>query len=229
MGHGRGSVEAGRALTDEANPLGAHITAHIDAVTVDAVIRRRRMTRDFASEPLDPQLVTDLVDTARRAPSAGYSQGVHFVVLSGDAVPRFWQATDAEAWFAQTQEGVLRAPVIVLPIADPDAYTSRYSETDKAGHGLEIAANWVVPFWLTDTAMAVQNLLLLIEAHRLGALYFGIFQNADVLMADLGVPDRMLSVGAVALGHRASTDRPSGSATTRPRRATTEVVHYNHW
>ena len=187
------------------------------------------MTRDFSRDPLDPQLVADLVDTARRAPSAGYSQGVHFIVLSGDAVPGFWHTTHAEAWFAETQAGVLHAPVIVLPIADPDAYTSRYSETDKAGHGLEIAANWEVPFWLTDTAMAVQNLLLLVEARRLGALYFGIFRNSDALLADLGVPEAMLSVGAIALGHRASSDRPTGSPTTRPRRATTEVVHHNHW
>jgi nitroreductase len=187
------------------------------------------MTREFSDTPLDQQLVADLVDTARRAPSAGYSQGVHFIVLTGDAVAAFWQTTDAEAWFATTREGILHAPVIVLPIADPDAYTSRYAESDKAGHGLEIAANWPVPFWLTDTAMAVQNLLLLIEAQRLGALYFGIFRNVDVLFADLGVPEGMLSVGALALGHRATIDRPSGSAVTRPRRSTTEVVHNNNW
>jgi nitroreductase len=187
------------------------------------------MTREFSADPLEPQLVADLVDAARRAPSAGYSQGVHFVVLTGDSVARFWQTTNAEAWFAAKQEGVLRAPVIILPIADPDAYTLRYSESDKAGHGLEVADNWAVPFWLTDTAMAVQNLLLLVEAQRLGALYFGIFRNADALLADLGVPAGMLSVGAVAIGHRAPTDRPSGSATTRPRRAAIEVVHHNRW
>jgi nitroreductase len=187
------------------------------------------MTRDFSTDPVDPQLLADLVDTARRAPSAGYSQGVHFVVLTGDGVAKFWQTTDSERWFAAIHEGVLHAPAMVLPIADPAAYTSRYSEADKQGHGLEVAANWPVPFWLTDTAMAVQNLLLLVEAHRLGALYFGIFRNADVLLADLGVPAGMLSVGAVAIGHRASTDRPSGSATTRPRRVTTEVVHYDRW
>ena len=187
------------------------------------------MTRDFSADPLDPQIVTDLVDVARRAPSAGYSQGVHFIVLSGEAVGRFWQTTNAEAWFATTQEGVLRAPVIVLPVADPTAYTSRYSETDKAGHGLAIATNWPVPFWLTDTAMAVQNLLLLVEAQQLGGLYFGIFRNVEVLFADLGVPAAMLSVGAVAIGHRAVTDRPTGSATTRQRRPVTEVVHYNQW
>jgi nitroreductase len=201
----------------------------VQAGVVEAVIRRRRMTRDFSPDPLDSQLVADLVDTARHAPSAGYSQGVHFIILTGDAVPRFWQTTDAEEWFAAVQDRVLLAPVIVLPIADPNAYTSRYAETDKAGHGLEIAANWAVPFWLTDTAMAVQNLLLLIEAQRLGALYFGIFRNVDRLLADLGVPESMSSVGAVAIGHRATTDRPSGSATTRPRRQTTEVVHHNRW
>ena len=187
------------------------------------------MTRDFSETPLDPQLVDDLVDTARRAPSAGYSQGVHFIVLTSDAVARFWQTTDADSWFASTRDGVLHAPVIILPVADPHAYTSRYAEADKAGHGLDVAANWPVPFWLTDTAMAVQNLLLLAEAQRLGALYFGIFRNADVLFADLGVPPGMLSVGVIALGHRAETDRPSGSATTRPRRPASDVVHHNHW
>ena len=187
------------------------------------------MTRDFSVEPVDPQVLADLVDTARRAPSAGYSQGVHFIVLTDEAVARFWTTTDAETWFAATRDGVLNAPVIILPVADPDAYTARYAEPDKIGHGLDEAANWPVPFWLTDTAMAVQNLLLLAEARRLGALYFGIFRNADVLFADLGVPAAMMSVGVIALGHRADSDRPSGSATTRPRRPATEVVHYNRW
>ncbi len=162
------------------------------------------MTRDFSTDATrshDSSPTWSTRHDGRRRP--GYSQGVHFVVLTGDAVARFWQTTDAEAWFAADRDGVLHAPVIVLPVADPDAYTSRYAEPDKAGHGLEIAANWPVPFWLTDTAMAVQNLLLLAEAQRLGALYFGIFRNVDVLFADLGVPSGMLSVGAIALGHRA--------------------------
>jgi nitroreductase len=187
------------------------------------------MTRDFTDEPLEQSFVVELVDTARRAPSAGYSQGVHFIVLSGDSVAAFWKTTNAEAWFAQTREGVLHAPVIVLPIADSKAYTARYAEADKIAHGLDDAANWPVPFWLTDTAMAVQNLLLLVEAHRLGALYFGIFRNTDVLMADLGVPEGMLSVGAVAIGHRAGHDKPSGSPLTRPRRATADVIHLDRW
>jgi nitroreductase len=188
------------------------------------------MTRRFQTTPVPQAALQELLDLARRAPSAGYSQGVHFLALTGDALARFWRTTGADEWFAEVQGGgVLDAPVVVLPLADPVAYTSRYSEGDKAGHGLELAENWEVPFWITDAAMAVQNLLLLAQDRGLGALYFGIFRNARAALDELGVPAHVLQVGAVALGHRAADDEVSGSARTRPRRARVEVVHHNAW
>jgi nitroreductase len=191
------------------------------------------MTRRFATTALAPELLDELLDLARRAPSAGYSQGVHFLVLSGEARERFWRTTGADEWFADVQSGVrggvLDAPVVVLPLADPLAYTSRYSEGDKAGHGLELAENWDVPFWLTDAAMATQNLLLLAQDRGLGALYFGIFRNARAALDELGVPAHVLQVGAVAVGHRAPDDTVSGSARTRARRDSVEVIHHQSW
>lgn len=187
------------------------------------------MTRRFDPGPLPAGVVDELLDLARRAPSAGYSQGVHFLVLEGASLEEFWRVTGAAEWFADVQPGVLAAPVVVLPLADPVAYTGRYAEGDKAGHGLEDAANWEVPFWSTDTAMAVQNLLLLAEDRGLGALYFGIFRNARAALDHFGVPPHVLQVGAVALGRRAVDDVPSGSAVTRTRRPTGDVVHRHHW
>lgn len=187
------------------------------------------MTRRFSADPLAADMIDDLLDLARRAPSAGYSQGVHFLALEGEALARFWHTTGAGEWFADVQGGVLAAPVVVLPLADPVAYTSRYAETDKEGHGLEIAENWEVPFWLTDAAMATQNLLLLAQERGLGALYFGIFRNARRALDELGVPPHVLQVGAVALGRRAADDVPSGSARTRARRDAQQVVHRNRW
>jgi len=187
------------------------------------------MTRRFEPTPVAPELLDELLDLARRAPSAGFSQGVHFLVLAGDSLARFWEVTGAGEWFATKQPGILQAPLVVLPLADPTAYTARYAEVDKAGHGLHDAANWEVPFWLTDASMAVQNLLLLVEERGLGALYFGIFRNARQLLDELGVPAHVLQVGAVALGVRDPADVPSGSPTTRPRRAAPEVVHHTHW
>lgn len=187
------------------------------------------MTRRFVPDSLTAAEAVALVDVARRAPSAGFSQGVHFLVLDGASVSTFWRVSGGDEWFAGVQAGVLDAPVLVLPLADPMAYTGRYAEADKAGHGLEAAANWEVPFWLTDAAMATQNLLLLAESHGLGALYFGIFRNSRAVLDALGVPAHVLQVGAVALGRRAAADQPSGSAVTRTRRTRDEVVHLGRW
>lgn len=190
------------------------------------------MTRRFAPGPLGPQEHDELVamlDLARRAPSAGYSQGVHFLLLTGPDLVAFWQGSGAGDWFARTQPGVLGAQALVIPLADEQAYTSRYAESDKAGHGLEDPANWPVPFWLTDAAMATQNLLLLAEESGWGALYFGLFAGSATAVRSLGVPARVVPLGAVALGRRAADDRPSGSAVTRPRRGVDEVVHLQRW
>jgi nitroreductase len=196
---------------------------------IDAIIRRRRMTRRFSPEPLERSEVDQLLDLARRAPSAGFSQGVSFLALDGPAVARFWEVSGSREWFGATAPGVLAAPVIVLPLADRAAYTTRYAEPDKAGHGLESAAAWPVPYWLTDAAMATQNLLLLAEDRGLGALLFGLFRHADRVLADLGVPAGFVALGAVALGRRAPDDVPVGSSTRRPRRPLVDVVRWNRW
>jgi nitroreductase len=187
------------------------------------------MTRRFLPDPIDPVLLDEILDLARRAPSAGYSQGTHFVVLTGAALHDFWSRTGADEWFGGSQPGVLAAPVVVIPVADPAAYTSRYAEADKAGHGLHDPAAWPVPYWLTDTAMAVQNLLLLVEERRLGALYFGIFRNGAQYLRSIGVPDGLVAIGAVAIGRRDPEDVPSGSPRSRGRRAASEVIHHGRW
>ena len=102
-------------------------------------------------------MIDDLLDTARRAPSAGFSQGIHFVVFSGARCAEFWRITGGEECYAETQAGVMNAPVIVLPFAVAGEYTARYSEPDKIGLGLDKAENWAVPFWITDMSMACRT------------------------------------------------------------------------
>jgi nitroreductase len=183
------------------------------------------MTRRFSPDPLPLEDVLAWCDLARRAPSAGYSQGTHFLVLHEAAVQRFWDLTGADRWFSHRAPGVLNAPVLVLPLADPEAYSERYRQPDKRGD----PADWPVPFWLTDTAMATQNLLLIAEDRGVGALFFGIFRNERRLLDGLAVPGRVRALGAVALGHRAHDDRPSGTPTKRARRESSEVLHVGDW
>lgn len=46
------------------------------------IVRRRRMVRNFSDEPVDPAVVARILDLARHAPSAGFTQGQAFVVVT---------------------------------------------------------------------------------------------------------------------------------------------------
>ena len=153
-------------------------------------VHRRRMTRNFSGKPVDRRVVDHLLDDALRAPSAGNTQGRELVVLEGPAqTAAYWDTTTDAAWRARSSRfaGLSRAPVIVLPFADPDAYLDRYRQPDKARpDGVEV--EWVVPFWFVDAAYATMTLLLGATDQGLGAAFLGNFRGEDDLRNRLGVP-----------------------------------------
>lgn len=188
------------------------------------------MVRAFTDEPVAPEIVDELIDLARRAPSAGNSQGWAFVVLTGQSeTSRYWDVTlpaDRRAGFRWP--GLVVAPVVVVVLVRPDAWVERYAEPDKAATGLgEGTGEWPVPYWWVDAGMAVEHLLLGATEAGLGACFFGLFRHEPAVLAALGVPDGWRAVGAVALGHPAP-DEPGRSA-TRGRPRPDEVIHRGGW
>jgi len=196
-------------------------------------VARRRMVRSFdPSRPLAPEVVDALVATACRAPSAGNTQGWDFVVLEGpQQTARFWDVSLPEARRTSfAWPGLLDAPVLVCPVADPAAYVARYGEEDKRTTGLgEGASAWAFPYWLTDTAFATMLLLLAATDAGLGACFFGLFDRAPAVSAALGVPEGHVPIGMVALGHPAPGPHRRGRSSGRTRRGVAEVVHRGGW
>jgi nitroreductase len=200
---------------------------------LDVAIRKRRMCRNFSSRPVDPEVVDRLLDRARRAPSAGHSQGWSFLVLEGPSqTRRFWEATSEPSWLAAPDPpglpGLLVAPVVVVPLCSTQVYLDRYSEPDKVAFGLTSASAWPAPFWTIDVSFATMLLLLGVVEEGLGALFFGLRRPASVLRAEFGVPDEWEPIGAVALGWPADEGGQSGSA-WRGRRSLADVVHRGGW
>src|SRR5512135_1873979 len=101
---------------------------------------KRRMVRQFDSRPIPRDVLLHVLEVARHAPSAGFSQGFDFIVLD--------QPSQVE-WFIKTTEhpkfpnepGEFEHPpaCIVLPISNRPAYLQRYSLPDMERFGLQRA------------------------------------------------------------------------------------------
>jgi nitroreductase len=197
---------------------------------LDEAIRRRRMCRNFSDRPVPPEVVDRLLDRARRAPSAGHSQGWAFLVLEGaEQTGRFWSTGSDPEWLrAPSLPGLLLAPVVIVPLCSAAVYLARYSEADKITHGLTSADAWPAPFWTIDVSFATMLLLLGAVDEGLGALFFGLRGDPDRFRREFDIPDGWQAIGAVALGWPGEDRGPIGSA-TRGRRPLREVVHRGSW
>ena len=192
------------------------------------VVRRRRMVRNFEDRPLAPEVVERILANGGRAPSAGFTQGWAFLVLESPAeTGRCWAACPPpEGSRARARwPGVLRAPLVVVVLADEGAYRRRYAEPDKAASGLA-DGEWPVPYWHVDAGFAALLMLLTAVDAGLGALFFGVADH-DGLRRAFGVPEGWTPVGAVAVGH-VRPDEPSPSV-SRGRRPLEDVVHRGRW
>ena len=184
------------------------------------MIRRYDATEDLSRDQL-----TRFLELAIRAPSAGFSQGWDFVVLTRPVDrERFWTATtDPQVPADRCLDGMRTAPTLVLCLSDPQRYLSRYAEPDKGWTDRD-PARWPVPYWDVDTGMAALVLLLAGVDAGLGGCFFGVPPaRADAVREAFDIPADRNLVGVVSLG-RPGADRPSPSV-RRGRRPLSDVAH----
>jgi nitroreductase len=179
------------------------------------------MVRQFTDEPVSKQSLDRILSNAVRGPSAGFSQGQAFLVLTGSDLDRFWDVA-GEAALPSTRS----APLVIVPLSCKRIYLDRYAKPDKGWTDRD-EARWPVPFWHIDTGMATLLMLLTVVDEGLGAVYFGIVPAAVQPFRDqFGVPADHEPIGAVAIGHDAEASRLN---LTPYRRPLADLVHYGNW
>jgi nitroreductase len=186
------------------------------------VVRRRRMVRTFTGERVSGESLDRILGNAVRGPSAGFSQGQSFLVLTEpEDREKFWAIAGAAiADSAQT------APLVIVPMSRKRAYLERYAQPDKGWTDMD-EARWPVPFWHIDTGMAGLLILQTAVDEGLGAVYFGIVPEAVApFRAAFGVPDDQEPIGAIAIGHDAETEKRDLRS---KRRNPADVMHYGQW
>jgi nitroreductase len=196
------------------------------SVEFGEVVRRRRMVRNYTADPVDPDALERVLDEARRAPSAGHTQGQSFVVVTDPEVRRaIAEAAGESEYVAEGFDPWLsRAPVQVVVCTRVADYEERYSEPDKSN--APAASDWEVPYWHVDAGAALMLLLLAAVNEGLAAGFSGI-HAFEGLRELLSIPEDVTPVGVVTIGH-AAPDRPSSSL-KRGRKPKEAVIHRERW
>ena len=191
------------------------------------MVRKRKMVRSFEDRPVDRAIVERLLANAQKAPSAGFSQGWAFLVLEAADAKRYWDALWPEP--RRSEFGwpdMFNAPVLIVCLSNKGQYLDRYALADKGWTDRD-EKSWPVPYWDIDTGMAAMNILLTAVDAGLGAVFFGISDQAK-LRETFGIPEAYTAIGTIALGHPKAKDRPSPSLKLG-HRAARDVVHRGKW
>jgi nitroreductase len=194
-------------------------------VELSEAVRKRRMIRSYDPDrPVGRDQLEAMLDLAIRAPSAGHTQGWAILVLDDITTrSRFWEVTGdgtPDAWLDRMRT----APALVIFLSDRQAYLDRYAEPDKGWTDRD-EARWPVPYWHVDTGMAAMIFLLAVQDAGLAACFFGVPPDRiAALRAAFGIPERLMPVGVVSVGHPAPDLR--SPSLRRGRRPLADVLHY---
>ncbi len=179
------------------------------AAVYRAIRQRRDVRGQFRPDPIAPATLRRLLQAAHDAPSVGLSQPWNFVLIRDAALRRrlhgAFEAANAEAatrfpdrraLYSQLKlEGILQAPVNLCITCD------------RGRGGAHVLGRTHDPDTdLYSTACAVQNLWLAARAEGIGVGWVSIFRRED-LRAILGLPDHVVPVAYLCLGHVAELYR----------------------
>ncbi|HEY7565089.1 MAG TPA: nitroreductase family protein [Acidimicrobiia bacterium] len=191
------------------------------------VLKRRRMIRNYDERPIATDILERVVRAGRKAPSAGFSQGHTFIVVTDEDRRRQIAALAGEDEYVAGgfDPWISRAPALVIVCISEAAYHRRYQEPDKVDEqGREI--EWTIPYWWVDAGAALMLILLAAVDEGLGAGFLGV-HSIPGLRDAFGIPEEVTPIGVVTLGY-AAPDRRSGSL-ARGWKPEPEAIHWQRW
>jgi nitroreductase len=173
-------------------------------------IKNRRSVRKLKSEPVSNDLVEAVLEAGRWAPSWANTQCWKFVVVR-DALMRGKVAETISPGNRGT-DALKNAPVIIAICG----------ELGKAGYKKGTLATDKGDWYMFDTALAAQNMMLAAHSLGLGTVAIGLF-DASKAAELLEIPSNVRVVLLLPLGY------PAEEPTAPPRKELTEIVSYNRY
>lgn len=150
-------------------------------------IFQRRSIRSYSEQPVDCQTLILLLQAAMAAPRAVNSQPWEFVVVTETAV--------LDHLRQRMMFGQYNAPAIMAVCGSPDVAKNSAGRT----------------YWIQDCSAALENILIAAAGLGLGSVWVSVYPEEEkvrVVREVLNIPDTVIPLGLVYLGHPAETQAP---------------------
>lgn len=152
-------------------------------------ILERRSIRKYTDEPVSDDDLSNLLKAAMAAPSAGNQQSWEFVVIRDRDILNTAVGIHPSGGYKMLGH----APLAIVVCGNPDK---------------ELYEG----YWVQDCAAATENILIAAQSLGLGAVWLGVYPREDrvaKLKKLLGLPDRIIPLSIVSVGHPAEKKGPS--------------------
>ena len=172
-------------------------------------ITTRRSTRKFRQEPVPQELISEVVDAGRFAPSGGNSQSTHFIVIKNkEILDRLAEAVKQEFAAMELTPGLYKSLVNSIRASKTGKYIFHYNApvlivtANQKDYGNNIA----------DCSCALMNMMLTANELDLGSCWINQLKwlNEDPvlleMMKELGMQEDERVYGALALGYADTED-----------------------
>lgn len=166
---------------------------------VSEAIRLRRSVRAYDSRPVPEDVLNDVLEAGRIAPSAMNYQPWHFIVVRDPDKRK--ALTDGRYAKFLTQ-----SPVVIVGLGDKKAS----------------------PTWhVVDTTIALQQMVIAATSKGLGTCWIGSFYE-DKVRSALEIPERYTVVAMIALGYpKEKVDLKAILARSRSRKDMDKIVSHD--
>ncbi|MCZ7382063.1 MAG: nitroreductase family protein [Candidatus Methanoperedens sp.] len=166
-------------------------------------IKGRRSVRRFKAQPVGKEMIEELLDAARMAPSAGNLQARDFIVISNKITKQKLKEA------ALGQSFIEQAPLVIVAVANIERSSRVYKTRGEL-------------YAIQDATASVENILLSACSLGLAACWVGAFDE-NAVSELLSIPHKTKPIAIIPVGY--ADEEPVAP----PRMGLDKVVHWETW
>lgn len=175
-------------------------------------IAMRKSIRKYLDKPVEDETISQLIESARLAPSGSNTQPWHFIVVKSESTRRKL----AEA--SHDQKWMLSAPVFIICAADIRSRINNGEDLVLTEDSPQQELKQII----RDTSIAIEHIVLEACHSGLGTCWVGWFRQNEIRPI-VSIPADKYVVAIITVGYAA--EQPAD----RPRKKREDIIHYENW